>query len=41
VRGRKLYESGSPEKLIPGQKMGFSVTEADRTDIIEYLRASK
>lgn len=28
-----------PEKLIPGQKMGFSVSEAkDRADLIEYLK---
>ena len=28
-----------PEKLIPGQKMGFSVPDAkDRADLIEYLR---
>jgi cytochrome c len=32
----------NPEKLIPGQKMGFSVSApADRADIIEYLRAAK
>jgi cytochrome c len=31
-----------PEKAVPGQKMGFSVSEpADRADIIEYLRAAK
>jgi cytochrome c len=31
----------SPEALIPGQKMGFSVPEsADRADIIEYLRTA-
>jgi cytochrome c len=29
----------NPEKLIPGQKMGFSVPEAkDRADLIEYLK---
>jgi cytochrome c len=29
----------NPEALVPGQKMGYSVTEAaDRTDIIAYLR---
>jgi cytochrome c len=28
-----------PEKLIPGQKMGFTVPEAkDRADVIEFLR---
>lgn len=28
-----------PEKLIPGQKMGFSVPDAkDRADLIEYLK---
>lgn len=28
-----------PERLIPGQKMGYSVTEAqDRADLIEYLK---
>ena len=28
-----------PEKLIPGEKMGFSVPEArDRADLVEYLR---
>lgn len=32
----------SPEALIPGQKMGFSVPEAtDRADIIQYLRTAK
>jgi cytochrome c len=32
----------NPEKLIPGQKMGFSVSEpSERADIIEYLRAAK
>jgi cytochrome c len=31
----------NPEKLIPGQKMGFSVPEAkDRADVIEFLRRS-
>ena len=31
----------NPEKLIPGQKMGFSVADpADRADIIEYLRTA-
>ena len=30
----------SPERTIPGQKMGYSVTEAvDRADLIAYLRA--
>lgn len=30
----------NPEKLIPGQKMGFSVAAAqDRADIIAYLKA--
>ena len=30
-----------PEKVVPGQKMGFSVSEpADRADIIENLRAA-
>jgi cytochrome c len=29
----------NPEKLIPGQKMGFSVPEPkDRADLIEYLK---
>ena len=29
----------NPEKLIPGQKMGFSVSDArDRADLIAYLR---
>jgi cytochrome c len=28
-----------PEKLIPGQRMGYSVPEAaDRADLVEYLR---
>lgn len=28
-----------PEKLVPGQKMGFSVENAqDRADLIEYLK---
>jgi cytochrome c len=28
-----------PEKLVPGQKMGFTVPEAkDRADVIEFLR---
>jgi cytochrome c len=31
-----------PEKLIPGQKMGFQVSEAkDRADIIAYLKTLK
>jgi cytochrome c len=31
----------NPEKLIPGQKMGFSVADpAERADIIEYLRTA-
>jgi len=30
-----------PEKLIPGQKMGFTVPEAkDRADLIEFLKGS-
>ena len=30
-----------PQKLIPGQKMGFSVPEAnDRADLIEFLKAN-
>ena len=30
----------NPEKLIPGQKMGFSVADAkDRADLIDYLRS--
>jgi len=30
----------NPETLIPGQKMGFSVPEAqDRADLIDYLRS--
>jgi cytochrome c len=29
----------NPERLIPGQKMGFTVTDAaDRADLIAYLR---
>lgn len=29
----------NPERTIPGQKMGFSVTDkTDRTDLISYLR---
>jgi len=29
-----------PEKLIPGQRMGYSVSEAgDRSDLIAYLRS--
>ena len=29
----------NPERLIPGQKMGYSVTDAgDRADLIAYLR---
>ena len=29
----------NPERTIPGQKMGFSVTDAtDRTDLIAYLK---
>ena len=42
--GRKNLDRwlANPEELIPGQKMGFSVSEpADRADIIEYLRAAK
>lgn len=32
----------SPEKLIPGQKMNFQVSEpADRADIIAYLKTLK
>lgn len=32
----------SPESLIPGQKMGFSVAEpSDRADLVEYLRSQK
>jgi cytochrome c len=32
----------NPEKLIPGQKMGFSVPDAkDRADLIEYLRTAR
>lgn len=32
----------NPEKLIPGQKMGFSVPEAkDRADLIEYLKTAR
>jgi cytochrome c len=32
----------NPEKLIPGQKMGYSVSEpGERADIIEYLRAAR
>jgi cytochrome c len=31
-----------PEAVIPGQRMGFSVpAQADRADIIEYLRTAK
>ena len=31
-----------PEKLIPGQKMGYQIGEAaDRTDIIAYLKTLK
>ncbi len=31
-----------PEQLIPGQKMGYSVTDAaDRADLIAYLRSQK
>ena len=30
-----------PEKLIPGQRMGYSVPEAaDRADLVEYLRVA-
>jgi cytochrome c len=30
----------NPEKLIPGQKMGFSVPDAkDRADLIDYLKS--
>jgi cytochrome c len=29
----------NPERLIPGQKMGYSVTEAkDRADLVAYLK---
>ena len=29
----------NPERTIPGQKMGYSVTDAtDRADLIAYLR---
>jgi cytochrome c len=32
----------NPEAVIPGQKMGFAVSEErDRADIIEYLRAAE
>ena len=32
----------NPEKLIPGQRMGYSVTEADdRADLIAYLKTLK
>jgi len=32
----------NPEKLIPGQAMGFQVTEAaDRADVIAYLKTLK
>jgi cytochrome c len=32
----------NPEKLIPGQRMGYSVTEAnDREDLIAYLKTLK
>jgi len=32
----------NPEKLIPGQKMGYSVPDAaDRKDLIAYLRSQK
>ena len=32
----------TPEQLIPGQRMGYSVTEADdRTDLIAYLKTLK
>lgn len=32
----------NPERLIPGQKMGFSVPEArDRADLIDYLKTVK
>ncbi len=31
-----------PEKLIPGQKMGYSVSDAkDRADLIAYLKSQK
>ena len=31
----------NPEKLIPGQKMGYSVAEArDRQDLIAYLKSA-
>ncbi|MEO7030819.1 MAG: c-type cytochrome [Herbaspirillum sp.] len=32
----------NPEKTIPGQKMGYSVADAqDRTDLIAYLKTQK
>ena len=32
----------NPERLIPGQKMGFSVPDArDRADLIDYLKSVK
>lgn len=32
----------NPEALIPGQRMGYSVSEAkDRTDLVEYLQTQK
>jgi len=32
----------NPERLIPGQKMGFSVPDArDRADLIDYLKTVK
>lgn len=32
----------NPEKLIPGQKMGYSVPDAqDRADLIAYLKSQK
>jgi cytochrome c len=41
VWGEKTLERwlADPEKLVPGQKMGYSVAEAaDRADLIAYLR---
>ena len=32
----------NPEKVIPGQKMGYTLGEAaDRTDVIAYLKTLK
>jgi cytochrome c len=32
----------NPERLVPGQKMGFTVPDAkDRADLIEYLKSVK